>query len=70
MSQGKREVTDSEIVDAFGEISGPFAAASEIAEFFGHTRQWAHKRLTQLHEQDVVERKKTGEQTVVWWVEN
>ena len=70
MSQGKREVTDSEIVDAFEDIAGPFAAASEIAEFFGHTRQWVHKRLTQLHEQGVVERKKTGEQTVVWWVEN
>ncbi|GGK83986.1 hypothetical protein [Haloarcula sebkhae] len=70
MSQGKREVTDSEIVDAFKDIAGPFAAASEVAEYFGHTRQWAHQRLTQLHEQGAVERKKTGGQSVVWWVED
>jgi len=70
VSQGKREVTDSEIVDASEDIAGPFAAASEIAEFFGHTRQWAHQQLTQLHDQRAVERKKTGEQSVVWWVED
>ncbi|MBO4249477.1 hypothetical protein IL252_16845 [Halomicrobium sp. IBSBa] len=69
MSQGKRKVTDSEILSAFRSIEGPFAAASEIAAYFDHTRQWAHKRLTQLHEQGDVKRKKTG-QSVVWWVED
>lgn len=70
MSQGKRSVTDSEIIEAFSEIEGPFAAASEIGEFFDHTRQWAHKRLSELHDKGAIKRKKTGEQSVVWWVED
>jgi Mn-dependent DtxR family transcriptional regulator len=70
MPQGKRSVSDSEIVDAFEEIEGPFAGASEIAEFFGHTRQWAHQRLSELHEEGTVNKKKTGKQSVVWWVED
>lgn len=70
MSQGKQSVTDLEIVDAFDEIKGPFATASEIANFFGHTRQWAHKRLTELHVRGTVERKKMEDKTVVWWVDD
>jgi len=70
MSQGKQSVSDSEIIEAFDDIEGPFAAASEVGKFFGHTRQWAHKRLTALHEEGAVERKKTGNQSVVWWVED
>lgn len=68
MVQGKQSVTDAEIIEAFSEIDGPFAGASEIGEFFDHTRQWAHKRLSELHSQGAVDRKKTGEQSVVWWV--
>ena len=70
MAQGKQSVTDAEIMEAFSEIDGPFAGAAEIGDFFNHTRQWAHRRLSELHDQGVVERKKTGEQSVVWWVEN
>ena len=58
MCQGKQSVTDTEIIEAFEEVQGPFAAASEIADFFGHTRQWAHKRLTELHESGSINRKK------------
>jgi hypothetical protein len=70
MSQGKQSVADSEIIEAFSEIDGPFAAASEVGDFFGHTRQWAHKRLSELHEQGALERKKMGNQSVVWWVKD
>lgn len=70
MPQGKRQVSDDEIVAAFEEIDGPFAAASEVAEFFDHTRQWAHNRLTDLHKDGAIERKRTGKQAVVWWVED
>lgn len=68
MAQGKRTVTDHEIVDAIREVDAPFITSRELAEQFGMTRQWAHNRLQQLHDAGEIERKKSGERAVIWWL--
>ncbi|WP_220600172.1 hypothetical protein [Haloarcula salinisoli] len=69
MGQGKRDVSDKEILQAIQDINGPFVAAVEVADYFDHTRQWAHNRLMSLYEDGKLSRKKTSENSVVWWIE-
>ena len=68
MPQGKETVSDEEIIEALKDHDDPFIAASELADHFDHTRQWAHARLNQLHEDGRVSRKEAGERSVIWWV--
>jgi DNA-binding IclR family transcriptional regulator len=70
MPQGKQTVSDEEILAALDDIRGGFASASEIADYFEHTRQWAHERLSNLQEEGRVRRKRSGEQSVIWWTES
>lgn len=70
MGQGKRDVSDEEILVAIQDIDGPFVASVEVANYFDHTRQWAHSRLMSLYEEGKISRKKTSEQSVVWWIED
>lgn len=67
MPQGKETVSDDMILSAFSDIEGGFAAPQEVAGYFDHTRQWADNRLRELYEQGRVERKKTGQRSVVYW---
>jgi DNA-binding Lrp family transcriptional regulator len=68
MPQGKETVSDEEIIKALRNHEDPFIAAAEIADHFGHTRQWAHNRLKKLHADGRVKRKEAGERSVIWWV--
>jgi DNA-binding Lrp family transcriptional regulator len=70
MTQGKRTVTDRDILALFAATEAPFLTAQEIADAFDLTRQWAHNRLQALHEDGHLERKKSGPNTVIWWVEH
>lgn len=67
MPQGKRVVDDAEIVEFMLESDEPAFTAGELAEEFGMTRQGMHGRLSGLHEEGRICRKKSGERTVVWW---
>jgi DNA-binding IclR family transcriptional regulator len=67
MPMGKQTVSDEEILEAFEHIRGGFASATEIAEEFDHTRQWAHKRLVQLVESGELVRKQSSGNSVVYW---
>lgn len=67
MPQGKETVSDEDILQAFSDIPGGFASAQEISECFDHSRQWAHGRLSDLYSEERVEKKKSGERSVIWW---
>lgn len=64
-----KSVGDEEIILWIEELDDPVASASEVAEKFGYTRQGAHKRLEQMHEEGRIEKKTTGKSSVVYWVE-
>jgi predicted transcriptional regulator len=68
MPQGKETVSDKQIINAISNHPDPFIASSELAEMFDHTRQWAHNRLTELHDAGQIEKKEAGERSVIWWV--
>ncbi len=68
MAQGKRTVSDSEIIAVISDQDDPFVTAAEVAELFGMTRQWAHNRLQDLHDTGRINRKKSGPRNVIWWV--
>lgn len=69
MPQGKATVSDEDIIIAIKTHPDPFIVASELADEFDHTRQWAHSRLQDLHEQGRVNRKNGGERSVIWWID-
>ena len=67
MPQGKQTVSDDDIIETILQHDDPFVRSDEIAEEFGHTRQWAHERLQQLHDEGDL-KKKGGNRSVIWWV--
>jgi len=68
MPQGKKTVSDTQIVQAIDEHADPVLSAQEVAEIFGHTRQWADSRLKDLAEEGRVQKKSGGPRSVMWWV--
>jgi hypothetical protein len=62
-------VSDDDIVNLFREHDDPFLGSAEVADWFGHTRQWAHNRLQQLHDEGRIKKKKSGSSSVIWWIE-
>lgn len=68
MAQGRMSVSDEDILGVFRDSEEPIMTAREIADQFSMTRQWAHHRLQKLHDDGVIEKKKSGERTVVWWL--
>ncbi|WP_417936055.1 helix-turn-helix domain-containing protein [Haloarcula saliterrae] len=70
MTRGKQTVSDREILALFAAADAPFLTAREVADAFDLTRQWAHNRLQTLHDDGHLNRKKSGRNTVIWWVEH
>jgi len=68
MPQGKKTVSDSQIIQAIEQHEDPVLAAKEVAEIFDHSRQWAHGRLKQLHTAGEIAKKSGGARAVMWWV--
>lgn len=68
MPQGKQTVSDSQIIMAIKNHDDPFVRSKEIADIFEHSRQWAHERLDQLEDDDLIN-KKGSSKSVIWWVE-
>ena len=67
MPQGKETVSDGQIIEAIQNHPDPFVAASEVAEMFDHSRQWAHERLQDLADERRIEKKEAGSRSVIWW---
>lgn len=68
MTDGNREISDSDIVQQFQDADEPFVGASELAEQLGMSRQAMNYRLRQLLDDGVVDRKKVGS-GYGWWLE-
>lgn len=69
MPQGRKTVSDSEIVALMQDSCDPAFTASEIAEEVGMTKDGVYNRLQELYEAGEIEKKKPQPTTVIWWVE-
>ena len=59
-------VTRERVLKALWEI-GPQATATDVGELLGCTREAAYKKLVELHDRGIVERRKVGGRAVTWW---
>jgi predicted nucleotidyltransferase/biotin operon repressor len=57
-----------QVLEAMREASDPVVTASEVAETLGCSTSAARKKLTTLHENGEIARKKVGGRAVVWWL--
>ncbi len=69
MAQGKRTVSDEEIIQQMKQSSDPAFTTSEIAEMVGMTPAGMRGRLESLKESGQVSKKKPSTRTVIWWTE-
>ena len=65
--QFDEKVTEQDILKVFDATDDPFLTTSEIADELPLSRQAIHHRLTQMHEKDLVDKKKTGARGAGWW---
>lgn len=63
----KPKVSDEELLAVFEESDDPVLTASEIAEYVSIERRSVYDRLRKLKEAGVLESKKVGGRTTVWW---
>lgn len=62
------EESDREILKQFVETPDPVLFASEIADLFDKTDEWARKRLNALVDEGHLGTKKPGHRTRVYWI--
>lgn len=67
MAESYTKSADSEVREFLERNNKPFVTTTNVAEALGITRQYAHDRLTELVENDEIERTKVGAKAVVWW---
>lgn len=64
--QFESDLTREDIMSYFAE-GRPFHTAQEVADRFTIDRSTAYRRLSQLAEDDRLEKVTLGSRTVVWW---
>lgn len=64
----KRRVSDDEILEVFQDTSDPVLTASEVASQLPLSRRGIYDRLQNLEDEGVLESKKVGGRTTVWWL--
>lgn len=62
------ENADVDILQEFALSKDPVLFASEIADAFGKSRQWAHGRLMDLVEDGHLNTKKAGRRSRIYWL--
>lgn len=67
VAQGKRTVSDDEIIEFMRSKPDPAFTTPELADQFGMTETGIRNRLNDLAERGLVERKKPAPRTLVWW---
>lgn len=60
--------TDGAVLDAVRGVAPAPATANDVADALDCTRKAAWQRLTALHDEGRVERRKVGGRAVVWWL--
>ena len=63
----KPTVSDEEILAVFVNADDPVLMADEVAESLPIGRRAVYNRLRSLEDQGVLESKKTGARSTVWW---
>lgn len=63
-----KAAADSEIVAIFEDSDDPAFFAGEIADAIGYTDEGARDRLDKLVQEGVLERKKAGKRSMVYWL--
>ncbi len=66
----KPRVSDEEILKIFRQSADPVLTASEVATEIPIKRRSVYDRLVQLEEEGLLESKKVGGRTTVWWLPN
>jgi predicted ArsR family transcriptional regulator len=61
-------VTDADILGILERASAPVMTATEIADELPIGRSAVRKRLVDLHERRIIDRKSVGARSVVWWI--
>lgn len=61
------KVTKQDILKVFDTSDEPVLSATEIAEEFDVARQTVTRRLSEMEEEGLVEKKQMGARSVAWW---
>jgi len=67
MPQGRKTVSDDEIVAHMKQSDDPAFVAQEIGDEFGIVGETARQRLNSIAKDGRIHRKKPSEKTVIWW---
>lgn len=59
-------VTDEDILELLSEIPGPVITTTDVADTFDMTTEGARRKLNDLCESDVMDRRKTGQTRIYW----
>lgn len=60
-------VPDEDIITVFRESEDPVLTASEVADHISLSRRGTYDRLRNLENDGVLQSKKVGGRTTVWW---
>jgi predicted ArsR family transcriptional regulator len=60
--------TVEEVLTAMRDTDGPIVTIGDVAEAVNCSRETARRKLTELHADGRVERRKIGSSAVVWWI--
>lgn len=60
------EMTKSEILDLFERVPGPVIATTDVAKHFDSTTEGARRKLNDLCDDNLLDRRKVGGTSVYW----
>ena len=63
-----QKVTTPDVLEALRSVDEPVGTAAELAEKLEVSSQTIVRRLEELEDDEVVERKRVGANAVVWWI--
>ncbi len=64
------KATLEDVRDAVRDGPDPVSTTGDIAAVFDISSESARGKLTELHEQGRIERRKIGARAIIWWVQN
>jgi DNA-binding MarR family transcriptional regulator len=68
MAAGEISESDARYILAVGSHPDPVVTTTEIAEEIGVTQQAVHSKFSAFEERGLMESKKTGSRSKVWWL--
>lgn len=63
-------MTETEVLDLFEQIPGPVVTTTDLAETYDMTTEGARRKLNDLCDAGVLDRRKTGRTRVYWRVDD